>query len=67
MTVVVPDVWPLAGQLHVDGLGLPLVGAEVAATVLELLQMVDGVGAAGCGHGAHAKRQRHLFVDVKCI
>lgn len=64
MVVVVPDVWPFAGQLHVDELSLPLVRAEVAATILELLQMFDGVGATGSGHSAHAKWQRHLYVDI---
>lgn len=62
--LVVPDVWPLAGQLHVDGLRLLLVRAEVAAPILELLQMFDGVGPAGGGHHAHTKRQRHLDVNI---
>lgn len=64
LIVVVPDVWPFAGQLHVDGLSLPLVRAEVAATILELLQMFDGVGGAGSGHSAHTKWQRHLYVNI---
>lgn len=64
LAVVVPDVWPPAGQLHVDGLRLPLVRAEVAAAVLELLQMCDGVDAAGSGHSAHAKWQRDLNVNI---
>lgn len=67
MTVVVPDVWPFAGQLHVDRLSLPVVRAEVAATILELLQMFDGVGAAGSGHSAHTERQRHLIYNIHHI
>lgn len=67
LIVVVPDVWPFAGQLHVDGLSLPLVRAEVAATILELLQMFDGVGGAGSGHSAHTKWQRHLYVNIHLI
>lgn len=57
---MVPDVGLLADQLHVHGFGLPAVRAEVAATILKLLQMIDGVGAAWSGHGADAKWQRHL-------
>lgn len=64
LIVVVPDVRPFAGQLHVDGLSLPLVRAEVAAAILELLQMFDGAGAAGSGHSAHTKGQRHLYVNI---
>lgn len=60
VAVMVPDVGPLADQLHVHGFSLPPVRAEVAAAILELLQMVDGVGAAGSGHGANAEWQRHL-------
>lgn len=60
LAVMVPDVWTSADQLHVDWFGLPAVGAEVAATILELLQVFDGVGAAGSGHSAHTKGQRHL-------
>lgn len=64
LAVMVPDVWTSAGQLHVDRLGLPPVGAEVAAAILELLQVFDGVGAAGSGHSAHTEWQRHLCVDA---
>lgn len=64
LAVMVPDVWAFAGQLHVDWLSLPPVRAEVAAAVLELLQVFDGVGAAGSGHSPHAKWQGHLCVDT---
>lgn len=64
LTVVVPDVWPFTGQLHVDRFSLSLVRAEVAATILELLQMFDGVGSARSGHSAHTKWQWHLRVNI---
>lgn len=62
---MVPDARAFAGQLHVDWLSLPPVRAEVASTVLELLQMFYGVGAAGSGHSPHTKWQRHLYVDTQ--
>lgn len=62
--VLVPDARAFAGQLHVDRLGLATVGAEVAAAVLELLQVLDGVDAAGSGHSPHAKWQGHLYEDT---
>lgn len=64
--VMVPDVRTFACELHVDWLSLRAVGAEVAAAVLELLQVFDGVGATGSGHSAHAKRQGYLcgHIDV---
>lgn len=58
--VMVPGSLVLAGQLHVNGLSLTAVRAEVTATVLELLQVFDGVCASGRGHGSHSKRQRNL-------
>lgn len=61
---MVPDGWAFAGQLHVDWLGLPPVRAKVAAAVLELLQVFDGVGAAWSGHSPHAKWQGHLLGKV---
>lgn len=61
---MVPDAWAFAGQLHVDWLSLATVRAEVAAAVLELLQVFDGVDAAGSGHSPHAKGQGHLYVDT---
>lgn len=64
MAVMVPDSWAFAGQLHVDWLSLSPVGAEVAAAVLELLQVLDGVGTAGSGHSPHAKWQGHLYIDT---
>lgn len=64
LAVMVPHVWAFAGQLHVDWLSLPPVRAEVAAAVLELLQVFDGVGATGSGHSPHAKWQGHLCVDT---
>lgn len=64
LAVMVPDVWTSASELHVDWFGLPPVRAEVTATILELLQVFDGVGAAGGGHSAHTKWQRHLCVDT---
>ena len=62
--VMVPDVWAFAGQLHVDWLRLAPVRAEVAAAVLELLQVFYGVDAAGSRHSPHTKWQRHLDVDT---
>lgn len=64
VAVMVPHVLPFAGYLHVDWLSLPPVRAEVAAAILELLQVFDGVGATGSGHGAHAKWQGHLYMDT---
>lgn len=61
---MVPDGRAFAGQLHVDWLSLAPVRAEVAATVLELLQVFDGMDAAGSGHSPHAKWQGHLYVDT---
>lgn len=61
---MVPDTRTFAGQLHVDWLGLATIRAQVAAAVLQLLQVFDGVGTAGRGHSPHAKRQRHLYVDM---
>lgn len=63
LAVMVPDIWPFAGQVHVDRFSLPLVRAEVAAAVLKLLQVFDGVGATGSGHSAHAKWQGHLCME----
>ncbi len=61
---MVPGARAFASQLHVDWLSVATVRAEVAATVLELLQMSDGVGAAGSSHSPHAKWQGHLYVDT---
>lgn len=62
--LMVPDAWAFAGYLHVDWLSVATVRAEVAAAVLELLQMSDGVGATGSGHSPHTKWQGHLYVDT---
>ena len=58
--LMVPDARAFARQLHVDGLSLAPVGAQVAATVLELLEVSDGVGATGSGYSPHTKRKGHL-------
>lgn len=64
LAVMVPDCWAFARQLHVDGFGMSPVRAEVAAAILELLQMFDAMCATGSGHSSHAKRQRHLYVQT---
>lgn len=64
--LMVPNTLAFAGQLHINGLSLPLVRAEVAATILELFQVFDGMRALGRGHGPHSKRQGHLYTDT-CI
>lgn len=61
--VMVPDAWAFAGQFHVDWLGVAPVRAQVAAAILELLEVSDGVGAAGGGHSPHTKRKGHLNGD----
>lgn len=61
---MVPDAWTFADQLHVYRLSMAPVRTEVTATILELLQVLDGVSAAGGCHGPHAKRQRHLNTDT---
>ena len=63
--VMMPDGRSFARQLHVDWLSLPPVGAEVARAVLQLLHLLDVVGAAGRGHGPHAKRQGHLHTRAQ--
>lgn len=62
--VVVPDTRAFGGQLHVDWLSLAPVRAEVTSTVLELLQVLDGVYPTGSGHSPHTKWQWHLYIDT---
>lgn len=60
----VPHAWMFPGQVHVDWLCLTPVRAEVAAAVLELLQVFDGVSALWGGHGPHAEWKRHLDLNT---
>lgn len=60
--VMVPDALAFAGQVHVNGLSLAPVRAEVAATILELLQVFDGVCTSGSGHSTHSKREGYLYI-----
>lgn len=62
--VMVPHSRPLPCYLHIDGLGVASVGAQVAATVLQLLQALDVVRPARRGDGADAERQWHLLREV---
>lgn len=62
--VVGPHLSLFGGNLHVDGFGLATIGAEVAAPVLQLLQVTDGVGPAGRGHRAHTEWQWHLLGKI---
>lgn len=57
---MMPSALVFADQLHIDWLNVPPVRAEVAAAVLELLQVFDGVGPSGGGHDPHSKREGHL-------
>lgn len=53
--VMVPDARTFVSQFHVYWLSLASVRAQVAATILELLQVFDGVGATGGGYSSYAK------------
>lgn len=61
--MMIPVAWVFAGELHIDWFSLAPVRAEVAATILQLFYVFDGVSATRGGHSPHTKWQRYLFVD----
>lgn len=58
--LVVPFGLVFVGLFHFDWFGLATIRAQVATTILELLQVCDAIGASGSCYGSYTKWKRHL-------